>query len=140
LEVCSFLKGNVRRVDLSDRGVEINWDDLREKNVVRLYCLGKDSIFNERKINIYCSINSFKDRYLSETKGNQPHFLFFSPQFFIRYFLHLPFKCYLKNPPYPPLPPSPLPTHSHFLALVFPCTGAYKVCKIKRLLFPMMAN
>jgi hypothetical protein len=21
------------------------------------------------------------------------------------------------------------PTHSHFLALVFPCTGAYKVCK-----------
>jgi hypothetical protein len=25
------------------------------------------------------------------------------------------------------LPPTPLPTHSHFLALAFPCTGAYKV-------------
>jgi uncharacterized metal-binding protein len=22
---------------------------------------------------------------------------------------------------------APLPTHSHFLSLVFPCTGAYKV-------------
>ena len=26
-------------------------------------------------------------------------------------------------------PSTPLPTHSHFLALVFPSTGAYKVCK-----------
>jgi hypothetical protein len=26
-----------------------------------------------------------------------------------------------------PSPPTPLPTHSYFLALVFPCTGAYKV-------------
>ena len=26
------------------------------------------------------------------------------------------------------LPPYPLPTHSHFLALAFPCIGAYKVC------------
>ena len=25
--------------------------------------------------------------------------------------------------------PNPLPTHSPFLALAFPCTGAYKVCK-----------
>jgi hypothetical protein len=25
------------------------------------------------------------------------------------------------------LPPTPLPSHSHFLALVFPCTGACKV-------------
>jgi hypothetical protein len=25
--------------------------------------------------------------------------------------------------------PTPLPTHSHFLALAFPSTGAYKVCK-----------
>jgi hypothetical protein len=33
-----------------------------------------------------------------------------------------------------PIPSSrsaPLPTHSHFLALAFPCTGAYKVCKTK---------
>ena len=28
-----------------------------------------------------------------------------------------------------PKVPAPLLTHSHFLALVFPCTGAYKVCK-----------
>ena len=33
-----------------------------------------------------------------------------------------------------------LPTHSHFLTLEFPCTGAYKVCKSKRPLFPMMAD
>ena len=36
--------------------------------------------------------------------------------------------------------PAPLPTHSHFLALVFPSTGAYKVCKTKGPLFPLMAN
>jgi hypothetical protein len=33
-----------------------------------------------------------------------------------------------------------LPTHSHFLALVFACTGAYKVWKTKGPLFPMMAD
>jgi hypothetical protein len=27
--------------------------------------------------------------------------------------------------------PAPLPTHSHLLALAFPCTGAYKVCNTK---------
>jgi hypothetical protein len=36
--------------------------------------------------------------------------------------------------------PNPLPTHSPFLALVFPCTGAYKVCKSKGPLFPVMAD
>jgi hypothetical protein len=40
----------------------------------------------------------------------------------------------------PPPRPAPLPTHSHFLALGFPCTGAYKVCKTKGPLFPMMAD
>jgi hypothetical protein len=38
------------------------------------------------------------------------------------------------------LPPISLPTHSHFLALAFPCTGAYKVCKTNGPLFPMMAD
>jgi hypothetical protein len=38
------------------------------------------------------------------------------------------------------LPPNPLPTHSHFLALVFPCTGAYKVCTTNGPLFPVMAD
>jgi hypothetical protein len=35
-------------------------------------------------------------------------------------------------------PPNPLPTHSPFLALAFPCTGAYKVCKSNGPLFPVM--
>ena len=38
------------------------------------------------------------------------------------------------------LSPNPLPTHSHFLALAFPCTEAYKVCKTNGPLFPLMAN
>jgi hypothetical protein len=37
------------------------------------------------------------------------------------------------------LPLTSLPTHSHFLALVFPCTGAYKVCLTNGPLFPVMA-
>jgi hypothetical protein len=36
--------------------------------------------------------------------------------------------------------PQPLPTHSPFLSLEFHCTGAYKVCKFKGLLFPVMAD
>jgi hypothetical protein len=35
---------------------------------------------------------------------------------------------------------APLHTHSHFLALAFPCTGAYKVCKTKGPLFKMTAD
>jgi hypothetical protein len=38
------------------------------------------------------------------------------------------------------LPPTPLPTHFHFLALEFPCTGAYKACVSNGPLFPVMAN
>jgi hypothetical protein len=38
------------------------------------------------------------------------------------------------------LHPVALPTHSHFLALAFPCTGAYKVCNTKGPLFPEMAD
>jgi hypothetical protein len=36
--------------------------------------------------------------------------------------------------------PTPLPTQSHFLGLAFPRTEAYKVCKTKGPLFPMMTN
>jgi hypothetical protein len=57
--------------------------------------------------------------------------------FIITYFPQLHFQCYPKSPPYPT--PTPLPTHSHFLPLVFPCTGAYKVCMSNGLLFPVMA-
>jgi hypothetical protein len=59
--------------------------------------------------------------------------------FLIRYFLHLHFQCYPRSPPYPPLP-TPLPTHSHFLALAFPCTEAYRVCKTRGPLFAVMAD
>jgi hypothetical protein len=38
------------------------------------------------------------------------------------------------------LPPTPLPTHSPFLAMEFPCTGAYKVCVSNGPLFPVMAD
>jgi hypothetical protein len=86
--------------------------------------------------------------------------------FFIRYFLHLYFfflficlfgrgilflfllLCiflnYISNAipkvPHTLPPPTPLPTHSHFLALAFPCTGAYKVCLTNGPLFPLMAQ
>ena len=59
--------------------------------------------------------------------------------FFIRYFPHVHFQCYPKSPPYP-LPPTRLPTHSHFFALAFPCTEAYTVCMTNGPLFPLMAN
>jgi hypothetical protein len=44
---------------------------------------------------------------------------------FIRYFFHLHFQCCPKSPPNP-RPPIPLPAHSNFLALAFPCTEALK--------------
>jgi hypothetical protein len=55
--------------------------------------------------------------------------------FLIRYFLHLHFICYPKSPPYPS-------SHSltHPLPLLGPCAGAYKFCKTKGSLFPMMAD
>jgi hypothetical protein len=65
-------------------------------------------------------------------------FFFFFP-FFIRYLAHLHFQCYTKSPPYPPTP-NPLPTLSPFLALAFPCTGAYKVFVSNGPLFPVMAD
>jgi hypothetical protein len=72
---------------------------------------------------------------LKDTNEKGLPFSFF---FLIRYFPHLHFQCYPKSPPYPP--PTPLTTHSPFLALAFPCTGAYKVCKSNGLLFPVMAD
>jgi hypothetical protein len=69
--------------------------------------------------------------------GDLKSFFFFP--FFIRYLAHLHFQCYTKSPPYPPTP-TPLPTHSPFLALAFPCTGAYKVCMSNGPLLPVMAD
>ena len=65
--------------------------------------------------------------------------------FFLKIFLIDIFFIYISNAilkvPYtlPPLPCSPF-THSHFLALVFPSTGAYKVCNNKGPLFPVMSD
>ena len=42
--------------------------------------------------------------------------------------------------PIPSLRPAPLPTHSCFLVLAFPCIGAYKVCNTKGSLFLVMAD
>jgi hypothetical protein len=61
-----------------------------------------------------------------DVSNRQVFFSFFFP-FFIRCLAHLHFQCYTKSPPYPTTP-TPLPTHSPFLALAFPCTAAYKVC------------
>ena len=57
------------------------------------------------------------------------------PFFKIRYLFHLHLQCYPKSPPH--VPP---PSHSHFLALAFPCTEAYKVYMTNGPLFPLMAD
>jgi hypothetical protein len=69
----------------------------------------------------------------------QPYFFFFF-QFLLGIFFIYISNAIPKVPYTLPPPPAPLPTHSHFLALVFPCNGAYKVYKTKGPLFPMMAN
>jgi hypothetical protein len=59
----------------------------------------------------------------------------FKKDLFIYFLLDI-FFIYISNAipkvPYT-LPPhsAPQPTNSHFLALAFPCTGAYKVCKAR---------
>jgi hypothetical protein len=62
--------------------------------------------------------------------------------FFLNFLLGI-FLIYISNA-IPKIPhthsPTPLPTHSPFLALAFPCTGAYKVCKSNGPLFPVMAD
>jgi hypothetical protein len=51
--------------------------------------------------------------------------LFLLDIFFIYISNAIPFPSFLsENPLYPPSPPAPQPTHSHFLALAFPYTGA----------------
>ena len=64
-------------------------------------------------------------------------FFFFSPNFLLGIFF-----IYISNAisKVPHTPPALLPTHSHFLALVLPCTGAYRICKTKGPVFPMMAD
>jgi hypothetical protein len=61
-------------------------------------------------------------------------FLFFS------FFLLPIFFNYISNAIPKVHPLTPLPTHSHFLALAFPHTGAYNICLTNGPLFPVMAD
>jgi hypothetical protein len=61
------------------------------------------------------------------------NFLYFSLGIFLIY-------IYNAMPKVPRSSPTPLPTHSHFLALAFPCTESYKVCVSNGPLFPVMAE
>jgi hypothetical protein len=63
--------------------------------------------------------------------------------FFLKYFLLHIFLNYISSaiPKLPhTLPPTHISTHSHFLTLAFPCTGAYKVCASNGPLFPVMVD
>jgi hypothetical protein len=53
--------------------------------------------------------------------------IYFFPHFLLDIFFIYISNAILKVP-YTSPRPAPQPTHSYFLALVFPCTGAYKVC------------
>jgi hypothetical protein len=75
----------------------------------------------------------FKDSYLCNVKIAN---LFFSLSFIFSLFT---FQMLSRKFPIPSPRPAPLPTHPHFLAVAFPCTGAYKVCKTKGPL-PVMAD
>jgi hypothetical protein len=82
--------------------------------------------------------------YIVSQGGFSPSFpivMLFFP-FLIRYFLYIHFKFQMlsRKFPIPSLHPAPLPIHSFFLALAFPCTEAYKVCNTKGHLFPMMTH
>ena len=64
------------------------------------------------------------------------HFKFFFYQIFSLFTFQMLSRKFLM----PSASPAPLPTHSHFLALAFTCTGAYKVCKTQGSLFLVMAK
>jgi hypothetical protein len=65
---------------------------------------------------------------------------FFSSSIFLLDIFFIYISNAIPKVPYSLPCPAPLPTHSHFLALAFPCTGAYKVCMTMGPLFPMMAD
>jgi hypothetical protein len=64
---------------------------------------------------------------------------FFSPNFLLGiFFIYI--SIALQKVPYTLPHPALLPTHFQFQTLVFSCTGAYKVCKTKGPLFPVMTD
>jgi hypothetical protein len=102
-----------------------------------------------RRTNIHTQANTQK----VETRDVLQQFTFFPQQLFrslkkrfsfLFYFLLGVLLIYISNAipkvPHNLPPPTPLPAHSHFLALAFPCTGAYKVCMSNGPLFPVMAD
>ena len=85
--------------------------------------------------NFKCPLLSTGDK-LTQTELTLPNVFFY----LLRIFLNDISNAIPKVPHTLRLPPTSLPTHSHFLALAFPCTGAYKVCNSNGPLFPVMAN
>jgi hypothetical protein len=71
---------------------------------------------------------------------SQCKYKLYSFHIFYYVFSSFTFQMLSQKSPSPSSPPNPLPTHIHFLALAFPLTEAYKVCKTKGHIFPMMAN
>ena len=81
---------------------------------------------------IYARVDRKPDRWGAEINGG--HFLFFHLNFFIYFLLDIffmyisnviPFSSFPSEIPYPlSSPPAHQPTHSCFLALEFPYTGA----------------
>jgi hypothetical protein len=73
----------------------------------------------------------------------KPVFHKIGKSFFLIFLLHI-FLNYISNAiqkvPHTLPSPHPYTPISIFLALVFPCTGAYKVCVSNGPLFPVMAN
>jgi hypothetical protein len=77
----------------------------------------------------------------NEREGKRIKLALLSSSFFIRYFLYLHFKCYPKSTLYTPPYPGLRPNHSCFLALTFPCTGAYNLClTLQGPLLPLIAD
>jgi hypothetical protein len=74
--------------------------------------------------------------YLGQNSGRFISTVTSSPGCFSNNFFLLDiFFIYISNviPKVPYTLPAPQPTHSHFLALAFPCTGTYDLCKTKGL-------
>jgi hypothetical protein len=112
----------------------------------------RENIFSGEKRSLVCS-GYFRGRRSLRISSKHRVYFFYVPFFscvdlFIYLFIYLfnlifslyTFQMLSWKFPIPSLSPAPLHTYSHFLALAFPCTVAYKVCKTKGPLFPVMAN
>jgi hypothetical protein len=128
-------------LSLSVKIQNTNMRILKGVNVIKFINHGGFFFFKNKRVCCWCCCYNWAVLSHDNTENRVKFHSTYISQFFflIRYFLHLHFQCYPKSPPYPP-PTTPLPTHSHFLALVFPCTGAYKLCMSNGPLFPVRAD